>query len=391
MNAPDALRSVVSITCFEIENIMDYLFASLWHERRRFAPAGCAVCFSAILVALQSGMLLGTFSIVSIPIDRGAADLWVACPNVVSVDIARPIPRQWRSRLHRPEIERSEPYYQGFGFWRKPDGGTELVVVTGAHLHPKSLGAVRDLSPEQRVRLAETGTVVVDAADCGRLGIRAVNETAEVNGRRVRVVGLVRGLKGLSGPYLFCSLETARTLLDLNASQATFLLARTHSGVNPQEVARRLARYTDMAVFSRDDFSLHSRRHWLLETGGGLALLAAAVLGLIVGAVITSQTLYAAAAGQMKEYAVLRAMGIPRRRIAQTILAQAFAVGLAGVAVAAAAIQPLAVLIRAQGANLLLPWWLLTAAGGLTLVMATVSGLLALRSLQLSDPVSLLR
>src|SRR5205814_8094454 len=55
---------------------------------------------------------------------------------------------------------------------------------------------------------------------------------------------------------------------------------------------------------------------------------------LLVGAVVTSQTLYAATAASMKEYAVLRAMGIPRWRMALTVLAQSFWVGVAGVALA---------------------------------------------------------
>ena len=239
--------------------------------------------------------------------------------------------------------------------------------------------------------MSEPGTVVVDESDLNRLGISGESSRAEINGQRVRVVGLVRGLKGLSGPYVFCSLTTARQLLGLPESQSTFLLARCREGISAEEVVDQLQNYADLSAWTQQAFSLRSREHWLLETGGGLALLAAAVLGLVVGAVITSQTLFTAAAASMQEYAVLRAMGIPRRLIAGTILTQAVCVGLGGVLVAGVMIYPVAEFIRSFNANVLLPVWLLIGAGGLTLLMAFFAGLLALRSLRLADPVTLLR
>ena len=73
--------------------------AALWHERQRFFPAVLAVAFSALLIVLQAGLLLGFFSLKSVPIDQADANLWIAHPAVRSVDLARPIPEQWRMRV----------------------------------------------------------------------------------------------------------------------------------------------------------------------------------------------------------------------------------------------------------------------------------------------------
>ena len=43
---------------------MSYSLAPLWYERQRFLPGVLAVGFSALLIALQCGLLLGLFSIV---------------------------------------------------------------------------------------------------------------------------------------------------------------------------------------------------------------------------------------------------------------------------------------------------------------------------------------
>jgi putative ABC transport system permease protein len=111
----------------------------------------------------------------------------------------------------------------------------------------------------------------------------------------------------------------------------------------------------------------------------------------LVGAVVTSFTLYAATAASLREYATLRALGIPSIRIAGAVLAQAFWVGSAGIVIAAPATYGIARLVDALGARVNLPFWLLAGSAATTLTMALVSGLAALRSLRLLEPVELLR
>jgi putative ABC transport system permease protein len=154
---------------------------------------------------------------------------------------------------------------------------------------------------------------------------------------------------------------------------------------------RRLREYANMSAFTSEEFSLRSRLHWLTKTKAGIALGCAAVLGLLVGAVVTSQTLYAATAASLREYAVLRALGIPRWRMAAAVVGQSFWIGVAGVALALPAVLGLAYAADLLGAKVLLPSWLLGTASVVTMVMALLSGLAALRSLRLIEPAILLR
>jgi putative ABC transport system permease protein len=112
---------------------------------------------------------------------------------------------------------------------------------------------------------------------------------------------------------------------------------------------------------------------------------------LLVGIIVTSQTLYAATAAQLKEYATLRALGIPSWRIAMAVIEQALWIGGAGVALALPIAFALAELIEVLGARALLPPWLLGGSAAMTMGMAVGSGLLALRSLRLIEPAELLR
>src|SRR5262249_45969761 len=237
---------------------------TLWHERQRYLPGILAVSFSALLIALQCGLLLGLFSITSIPIDHGRAHLWSGSTGVLSVDLGQSVPTAYVNRLaSQPEGGPPEMFLQGFAPWKKPTGGSDLCMVIGSRLDDDSLGAINELTPELRARLTEPGSIVIDESELGRLGLKGVGDTAEIRNSRVRVVGLIKGVKSMAGPYVFCSLRTARPLLRLNDDQSIFFLARCHDPKDAPIVAKRLKSYDDMSTFTSDDFSFHSRLHWL--------------------------------------------------------------------------------------------------------------------------------
>ena len=372
---------------------MSYALATLWHERQRYLPGILAVAFSALLIALQCGLLMGLFSITSLPIDHTDADIWMGAPGVLSVDLGRPIRSPAQAKLQaQSEVERTELYVQGFAYWSKPDGGTELCMVIGSRLEEDALGAIHELSPELRARLTQPEAIVVDESDLGRLGIKGVGDTAEVSGVRVQVVGLTRGLKSLAGPYVFCSLNTARPMLHLAQDQTTYVLARCRNRDDAARVVARMRReHHNLSTFESRDFSFRSRLHWLTKTKAGIALGYAAALGLLVGAVVTSQTLYAATVASLREFAVLRALGIPRWRMAMMVLAQSFWIGVIGVFLALPAVYFFAQIADRLDVKVMLPWQLLASAAAVTLTMAMLSGLAALRSLRLVEPITLLR
>jgi putative ABC transport system permease protein len=377
---------------------MNYSLATLWHERPRFLPGIGAVAFSAVLIALQCGLLLGLFKITSIPVDHSRADVWVGSPEVLSVDLGRPIHMTYLSRVAGdPRVKEVEPYYQAFASWIKPNGTSELCIVIGSKLDNDSMGSVNQLSPEMHDALTEPNSIVVDKAELKRLGVKGVGDYAEINKVRVRIVGETTGLKSLAGPYIFCSRPTARLLLRAMTpqDQATYLLVRCHNPDDApglvEDINREFGDRHDMSAFTSEKFSFRSRLHWLLKTRAGVALGYTALLGLLVGAVVTSQTLYAATTASAKEYAILLAMGIPRRKVTMTVLVQSFWVGLFGIALAYPLVHLLAYAGQLIEMSIPLPWELLGLAAVVTMVMSMIAGLVALRSVRRIEPMDLLR
>ena len=128
-----------------------------------------------------------------------------------------------------------------------------------------------------------------------------------------------------------------------------------------------------------------------MKTKAGIALGYTALLGLLVGAVVTSQTLYAATTASAKEYAILLAMGIPRRQVTMTVLVQSFLGGPLrhrGRLSHSASVRGA---WKTGQVQIPLPWSALGTRGGSDLVMSMIAGMVALRSVRKIEPMNLLQ
>src|SRR5439155_12472547 len=133
-----------------------------------------AVTVSAVLIALQCGLLLGLFKITAIPIDHASGDLdrtvWIGSTAVPSVDLGKPIPESYVTRVAgMPGVEMPEEYIANFANYTKPHNrGTELCLLLAARLDDGSIGAADVLTPDMRVALTERFTIAVDESNVGR-------------------------------------------------------------------------------------------------------------------------------------------------------------------------------------------------------------------------------
>jgi putative ABC transport system permease protein len=375
---------------------MSYALQTLWHERSRYLGGVLSVTFAAVLIALQCGLLLGLFKITSIPIDNTTADLWVGSTAVPSVDQGKPIPCSYITRIAGiPGVEMPEQYIANYANFTKPTGGTELCFLLGSVLDKSAVGAATLLTAEQRAALTLPDAIIIDESNVTGFGLKESGGKPKINGKEVNVVGTVKGLKSLAAPWVFCSLYTARHLMGLMLppDQITYILARCESPARAKQVAQELRdQYgSDMMARTAEEFSTGSRIYWLLRTKAGVAIGFAALLGLFVGAVITAQTLYSATRANAKEFAILLALGIPRWRISMMVLTQSFWVGITGLLMAIPVCFGLWSLARQFNADVDFRWEVLVGTTVVTLGMAMIAGMFALRSVRQIEPMDLLR
>jgi hypothetical protein len=97
-----------------------------------------------------------------------------------------------------------------------------------------------------------------------------------------------------------------------------YLLGRCRNPRDAPAVARRLRGRSDLSAFTREEFSARTQIYWATRTEAGIGMGFTALLSLLVGMAVTSQTLYAATAASLRD-------GVARSRPAEAEVAVALA------------------------------------------------------------------
>jgi putative ABC transport system permease protein len=366
---------------------------NITRDHVRLAIAVVGVGFAVLLMTLQMGLLIGFATTSSSLIDRSSADLWIAPRGAKDVDQAGQIPeRQKFLAIGTEGVSSVESLIVRFAFWKRPDGATETVIVVG--IDP-SAGALQPWNfvegTAETLRLPDG--IVVDELYSEKLGVTHIGQTVEIMGRRARVVGLTSGIRTFTqSPYIFMSLDTARDLSGVPDEWTTYFLVRTKPGASLTGVrtALQLA-LPSTDVWTSSTFSWQTRAYWLVTTGAGAALLLAAVLGLVVGLVIVSQTLYSATVERQEEYATIRAMGASNRYLKTIILQQALVSGTLGYVLGTAVALLVAWLAQGGSAALTISLPLVVVLAVVTLTMSVAASLISVRKVLNVDAARVFR
>jgi len=370
---------------------------TLIYEWRKFLPAALAVGFSGLLLLMMTALMLGIFSSAGVYVSRSAGDLWAGYPGTQSVELGRPIPRDTEMWLRMdPAVAQVEPFQWLDGDWRGPaERGGVSVFISGIDPDPAGLMFAHVLNVRERALLVEPGSVIVDAADLDKLGL-GIGDGATLNGRHVKIIAAVAGLRALGGVNIVTSIATAHWLNSdaADRDKVAYYIVRLQPGTDVDAVRDRLATVGAahrFAVWTRERFAYNAATYWMFETGAGLGFLFLAVIVLVVGVVITSQTLFAAVASAVREYAMLNALGAGLSALRRVILEQAFWVGMVGVVIGSA--LSIAIMLLAAGQDVPIVFNALAAASCAVLVMsiALISGLLAAGVINHLEPANLLR
>ncbi|KAA1184732.1 FtsX-like permease family protein [Rhizobium tropici] len=370
---------------------------TLLYEWRRFLPAVAAVAFSGLLMTAQGALLLGIVSANSLYVSQSDANYWVGFPGTQSVELGRTVKAGVLMSLYsEPLVSHIEPLLLGSGDWRATGGnGGVSVTVVGVDTQADSVGLARVVPADLRNQLREPGAVVVDASDSDKLSTKP-GDRAEVNGHTVRVVGLIDGLRGLGGVNVVSSLDTARmldqTLPDDGA--ATYFLFNVKAGSDPSTVVTRLNRRASVERFEiwpSGQLASMSTNYMLFDSGAGIAFIFATLIAATIGALITSQTLMAAVAGALPQYATLRALGVPFGGLRTIVAEQAAWVGISGLIISGGLSLLIALIAQLYKVPFVLDGIVVLLASLVVLVVAILACLLAIHRLRQADPASLLR
>lgn len=363
---------------------------NLFHDRIRLAVTLTGIVFALVLIIVQFGLFLGFTTTTSNNIDHSKADLWVVFHSVGYFDTGRMFSeRKYYDVLATPGVLQAEKYIQNFAYWKKPDGGVENVQVIGFRAG-SGLGEPWNVVEGNLQDVTLEDGVIVDDLYKEKLGVAHIGDHVEIGDHRARVVGFTHGIRSFTtSPFVYTSFKNALnyTRPVAREDQLTYILVKTAPGFAPAEVQESLhQRLTDVDVYTRDEFSQRTRFYWMFTTGAGLAVLTAALMGLVVGIAVVAQTIYAATMDHIREYGTLKAMGATNRYLYRVLIEQAVLSAVLGYGFALIVAHFIVQGSEKGGALILLPFSMKIGMFFLAVFMCIAAALVSINKVTRLDP-----
>lgn len=366
---------------------------NLFHDRVRLVVTLVGIVFSVVLTSIQFGLFLGFVSATSDLIERSNADLWVISKGVVNLESGIAFSeRKYYQTLGIAGVADARRQTVSFSTWKKPDGAEESIMLFGTELEG-GMGGPWNLVAGRLEDLLQPDAVIIDELYQSKLGVTGLGQVVEIQGRRARVVGLTRGIRTFTtSPAVFTTFDRARQYVGLPNDRTLFLLVRVARGANPETVRQAIKdRLTHVDVLTTGEFGRQQAFYWMFETGAGVSVLIAALLGLVVGVVVVAQTIYASTMDHLREYGTLKAMGASNRYLYGVILRQAVISAGIGYTVGICLSLVVATISQQTTTAILLPGWILGALFILTLLMCSLASIVSINKVTRLDPAMIFK
>ncbi len=364
--------------------------AMLGYNRPRLVASIVGVGVAFFLVQAQFGLLVGWIHTCTALVRHADVDLWVMARQTPAFDYGTAIPRQ---RIYQarsvPGVAWTEGMFVAWNVWQRGDGRHVNVQLVG--LDRSGVGGPWEMAAGVVNAVHRPQTVIVDHLYRKALGVVGIGEDFELVGQRARVGGLSRGVRTLSAcPFVFTSLAQAiRYDRRYRDDQITYVIVRCKPGADVGAVQREMSgRIPGAEVLTTAEFVGRSARYWMLETGIGITVIVTAVLGLAVGTVILSQTLFAITQDNLAHYSMLLAVGFSGRTLVMMILGQALVLGVSGMLLGIALLLPAAWLSAQTPIPLETTPGIFMTLCGVSLLTCLAASIFSVRRLGMVDPVS---
>lgn len=366
---------------------------NLFHDRVRLVVTLVGIVFSVVLTAIQFGLFLGFVRATADLIDRSGADLWVLSKGVVNLENGIPFnERKYHQALGVPGVADARRLTINFSTWKKPNGSDESILLMGVE-PDGGLGTPWSLVAGRVEDLHEPDAVIIDELYREKLGVTGLGQVVEIQGRRARVVGMTRGIRIFTtSPAVFTTIDRARRYFGMPGDQTSYVLVRVAPGADRAVVRQSLReRLAYVEVLTTAEFARQQAFYWMFETGAGVSVLIAALLGLVVGVVVVAQTIYASTMDHLREYGTLKAMGASNGYLYGVIIRQALISGVIGYTVGILISVAVAQTSLQTTTAIILPWWMLLCLFVVTLLMCVSASMVSINKVTRLDPAMIFK
>ena len=300
-------------------------------SRLFFTILGVGTAF--FLAAAQFGILIGWIYTTTALINHAQVDLWIMAKHTPTFEYGAPIPKKtvYLARS-APGVKWAQTMFVSWSSWVRPNGSSISTQLIG--LDYDEVGGPWSMYEGEVKSIQRPETVLMDELYRNVLGIEALGDSGQLNGLTAHVGGFSEGVRAFTGiPHLFTSVKQALAYdLRYLDDEITYVLVRTEKGVDVELLQQDLqTRISGTEVLTSKAFATLTAKYWMLKTGAGIGVVITAILGLLVGAIVTSQTLFSTTQENRCNYVSLLVIGFERKLLTLVVFIQSLIVSLAGI------------------------------------------------------------
>jgi putative ABC transport system permease protein len=358
----------------------------MFHDRAKLVGTLLGVIFATVLVNQQLGVLFGLLQKNTMFVDNAAADVWICPPSTEQFQSGRRISIYNLQQARVVEgVAWAEPLLLGASTMQLPTGGGEAVTLVGTRA-PRFAGGPWNVVAGDPRSLAQADTLVFEDSQRRDLGGINLGSVRELGGHRVVAGAFTWGLGPFGPPYAFAEFDTAREILRAAPDETNFVLVGVRPGVDPREVAARLAALLpETRVMTREEYA-STIVSALLRDQLGISFATSTFFGVIVGFVIVALSMFSAVVDNVREFGTLKAMGARTLDLAKLLFVQAIAYATIGSAFGLFLVTRMAEGIRSPNLVLVLPWWMYAGTFVFMAALCVVASSLALVRVRSVEP-----
>jgi putative ABC transport system permease protein len=375
---------------------------NLIHDRKKFLTSLAGVAFAVLLMFLFNGFKNALYDSQTQLLDRFNAEIVIINRLKENMFVPRPFARR---RLYQARaftgVEDAFAVYTSEARWKNADTKQTLPVRVIAYNPAEPVMLLPDVLAH-REDLKLPNTALLDALARDEIGPRETGLITELAEREIRIVGIFSlGTDFAAGngnlimsDQNFLRYFAFRGPEEEERSFATvdLGLVKVAPGTNVEQLVQTLsdALPKDILVLPKDGpggFVLRERQYWEENTNIGFVFSLLTTMGFVVGIILVYQILYTDVADHWSEYATLKAMGYDNRFLFGVVIQEAMILSVLGFMpgfLASALFYNLAA--GATGLVFQMTLERVVSLYVLTFIMCLISGAIAVRKVQATDP-----
>jgi putative ABC transport system permease protein len=384
----------------------------LMGDRARYLGVLFGITFTSFLVTFAAsyfcGFMTRGFALIA---ENPQTDVWIMDPAVASVEQTTNMAASALGRVRSVEgVSSAVPLTLGTAEARFPNGRVQPFQVIGVDdATLPGVSALEDGITPGVLRAPDAAIVAAGGTE-GKLEtpllevdqwprephldaptrLLAAGDELLVNDHRVKVAGRSKVLpRWPPRPLLYTTFSHAARILLPERRRLTFVLATADPSVPPRELAARIEAQTGFKARASDDFKADTVRWFLINSEDVEETTRMLIFAISVGFGITGVMLYMFTHENLKQYAVLKAMGATPRLLVGMIFAQSGLCALLGTGIGLGLCAIIGqLLVQTAEFPFRMMWFTTLLGGGMVVLVSVIAAAISARPVLKLEPAT---